>query len=459
MAAKNYEEILSLVNAGNQMGLSNTIKRDYGIPLDFTSVQPSYDDAVIYAAENTKAYIGQPLSVGGKLYIINDVAATEKHVVGEGEDAKEYDNYLVEVGSATEGDGHSIDLEGGVLKLHGFESALAGELPQKKPVFKKDAEGKDTEEVDYYELDWVAISAIVQGDGNKVTTLTSEDGSVTITKKTDTDESLVYDLSVTHPNAPEYAIAADERAEDATSTTYHLTKDGENVEVAIVVPDAYDDTALAGRVKALEDEERYDETPLANRVTAVEEAIGDENGGLIKELADEVARAKEAEKALGERIDGIDYIDAQELADAIKDFATTNYVDTEIDKIEETISKLNHFTAKVVSDISKVTEPGVLYLIKDENAVGVDKYNEYILVDNAPTLIGDTTTDLSNYYDKEAIDGKVNTINQAIAGEATARGQLQQALTQAIAEAKQAAIDDADGKLANKLDTSVFTQF
>ena len=32
MAAKNYEEILAHVNAGNQMGLSNTIKRDYGIP-------------------------------------------------------------------------------------------------------------------------------------------------------------------------------------------------------------------------------------------------------------------------------------------------------------------------------------------------------------------------------------------------------------------------------------------
>ena len=131
MAAKNYTEILALVNAGNQMGLSNTIKRDYGIPLDFTSVQPSYDDAVIYAAENTKAYVGQPLSVGGKLYIINDVASEVKHVVGEGETTKEYDNYLVEVGSATEGDGVTIDLEEGVLTLHGFDSALTGYLPRK----------------------------------------------------------------------------------------------------------------------------------------------------------------------------------------------------------------------------------------------------------------------------------------------------------------------------------------
>ena len=233
MAAKNYTEILALVNAGNQMGLSNTIKRDYGIPLDFTSVQPTYADAVVYAAENTKAYVGQPLSVGGKLYIINDVAAETKYVVGD----KEYDNYLVEVGSATEGDGISIDLEAGVLTLHGFESALTGYLPRK-------AEDGS--------LEWVPISAVVQGDGNKVTTLTSEDGSIVITKKTDTDESLIYDLSVVHPDAPEYAVKADERAEDATSTTYHLTKDGENVDVAIVVPDAYNDTALAGRVSDVE---------------------------------------------------------------------------------------------------------------------------------------------------------------------------------------------------------------
>lgn len=326
MAAKNYNEILALVNAGNQMGLSNTIKRDYGIPLDFTSVQPSYDDAVIYAAENTKAYVGQPISVGGKLYIINDVAGENKHVVGE----KEYDNYLVEVGSATEGDGITIDLEEGVLTLHGFESALTGYLPRK-------AEDGS--------LEWVPISAVVQGDGNKVTTLTSEDGSVVITKKTDTDESLVYDLSVIHPDAPEYAVKADERAEGATETVYHLTKDGENVDVAIVVPDAYndgalaarveaiendylkeedkyDDSALAARVKALEDEERYDETPLANRVGTLEEVVGDADGGLVKGLAEEIARATEAERLLGERIDGIDFVDETELANALAPITT-----------------------------------------------------------------------------------------------------------------------------------------
>ena len=477
MAAKNYTEILALVNAGNQMGLSNTIKRDYGIPLDFTSVQQSYDDAVIYAAENTKAYVGQPISVGGKLYIINDVAAETKHVVGE----KEYDNYLVEVGSATEGDGVSIDLENKVLTLHGFDGALAGYLPRK-------AEDGT--------LEWVPISAVVQGDGNKVTTLTSNDGSVTITKTTDTDDSLVYDLSVAayddtdvkdRLDAIEEEIGEKAEGEVASTGIYKVIDDA--LQAAKDYADAqdadiiYDDTALSNRVKAIEDdylkaEDKYDDTALAGRVEVVEgkvstleETVGNAEGGLVKDIADEIERAKAAEKELDDVIKAIDFVDPTELADAIKDFATVGYVDGEIDKIEEAIANLNHFKAEVVDDIAKVTEIGVLYLIKDESVAGVDKYNEYIVVDGQPVLIGDTTTDLSNYYNKTEIDGKVETLEGAIADEATARGELADRVsdleaietvtqdeletykgevTQAIGEAKQAAIDDADGKLALK---------
>ena len=309
MAAKNYTEILALVNAGNQMGLSNTIKRDYGIPLDFTSVQPSYNDAVIYAAENTKAYVGQPLSVGGKLYIINDVAAAEKHVVGE----KEYDNYLVEVGSATEGDGVTIDLEEGVLTLHGFESALTGYLPRK-------AEDGS--------LEWVPISAVVQGDGNKVTTLTSEDGSVTIEKKTDTDESLVYDLSV-------------EAYDDSDLQTRVKAIEDDYLKEA----DKYDDSDLQNRVKAIEDdylkgEDKYDDTDLKNRVSDLEDIVGDTESGLVKDLADEVARAKEAEQNLQNAIDAIDFVDTDELEEVltpINNLIATKAAQTDLEALEDRV--------------------------------------------------------------------------------------------------------------------------
>ena len=45
--------------------------------------------------------------------------------------------------------------------------------------------------------------------------------------------------------------------------------------------------------------------------------------GLHKAVEDEVARAKAAEKALGERIDGIDFVDADELATALEPYAKT----------------------------------------------------------------------------------------------------------------------------------------
>jgi hypothetical protein len=332
MAAKNYTEILALVNAGNQMGLSNTIKRDYGIPLDFTSVQPSFDDAVIYAAENTKAYVGQPLSVGGKLYIINDVAAETKYVIGE----KEYDNYLVEVGSATEGDGATIDLENGVLTLHGFEGALSGYLPRK-------AEDGT--------LEWVPISAVVQGDGNKVTTLTSEDGSVTITKTTDTDASLVYDLSVEKYDDTDVKDRLDaieeeigEKAEGETASTgiYKVIDDA--LQAAKDYADAqdadtiYDDTALSNRVKAIEDDylkeaDKYDDTAIKERVQALETAVGNAEGGLVKDVADNKvaieanATAIETEKARAEAAEAKALSDAQ------------TYTDEEIAGLEIAIEK------------------------------------------------------------------------------------------------------------------------
>ncbi len=331
MAAKNYTEILALVNAGNQMGLSNTIKRDYGIPLDFTSVQPSYDDAVIYAAENTKAYVGQPLSVGGKLYIINDVAAEAKYVVGD----KEYDNYLVEVGSATEGDGATIDLEAGVLTLHGFESALTGYLP------RKSEDGK---------LEWVPISAVVQGDGNKVTTLTSEDGSVTITKKTDTDESLVYDLSVEayddtdvkgRLDAVEEAIGEEAEGENEATGLYKAIADAEARAKAYADENdantVYDDTELAGRVSAIEEdyltsEDIYDDSELRGRVETIESDYLKKSDETIYDdtaLAGRVEVVEGKVTALEEAVEAIDFVDTDELDAAI---------DEAVEAINETLN-------------------------------------------------------------------------------------------------------------------------
>ena len=272
--ANNYTEIMKIVNQGNKMGLSNTITRDNGIPLDLSSVQESYNAAVIYAATKAIAYQGQLLAAEGVVYII--VAESQGQVEIDG---TTYENYLKPVGT-----------------IPGFDEADNDTLPQ----IKIDAEGNRT-------LEWVSISAIVEGDGNSVTTLVALDKSVTITdtaeegfeghkytvqvnisKEEGNSLSLKDDgLYVTVPEIthPEYAVKADERAEGATATTYHLTKDGENVDVAIVVPDAYNDEALDTRLTVVEGTVGDHETRLGK----VEDFFKTAEGESLNEALDTLA--------------------------------------------------------------------------------------------------------------------------------------------------------------------------
>ena len=83
-------------------------------------------------------------------------------------------------------------------------------------------------------------------------------------------------------------------------------------------------SALTGRV----DDAEADIDALQATV-GVAAAEGVEATGLHKAIADEIARAEAAEKALGERIDGIDFIDSDELTEALEPYAkSADVVDT-----------------------------------------------------------------------------------------------------------------------------------
>jgi len=153
-------------------------------------------------------------------------------------------------------------------------------------------------------------------------------------------------------------------------------------------------------------------------------------------------RAAGAEKALQDNIDALSgTVEANKKSadDALALKADITYVDGQIDALEEAIGNLNHFTTEIVESIDDVTATGVLYLIKDENAAGDDKYKEYLFVGNAPVCIGDTSTDLSNYYDKSAAEGKFATI-AALEAEAE--------IARAAEEANAGEIDTLKGKVA-----------
>ena len=130
-------------------------------------------------------------------------------------------------------------------------------------------------------LTWKTLEAIGAGDGNDNTTyqfaLNAGGNGIVVTPLFN--------------GQPIY----DGEGEEAPQIKYEVVLDvytkGEADDKFLAKADytPYDDTALANRVKALEDEERYDETPLANRVTAVEETLGDAEGGLVKDVADNTA--------------------------------------------------------------------------------------------------------------------------------------------------------------------------
>lgn len=116
------------------------------------------------------------------------------------------------------------------------------------------------------------------------------------------------------------------------------------------------------------------EGSLGKDLANVIAAVGGADSGLTKSLADlttEVGKKANAEDV---------------------------YTKTQTDiKIGEAVAAQGHMKAQVVEGTAQMTENNVLYLVKDDTVTGVDQYNEYILIDGTPTLIGSTSTDLTGY--------------------------------------------------------------
>ena len=366
--ANNYDKILELANANN-MGLSNTIKRDFGIPLDFTSVQASYEAALTYAATNTLAYVGQPISVGDKLYIVT--AESQGKYPAEGEN--QIDVFLAEVGSATEGDGSTIDLKDGVLSLHGIDGKTTGTY----------------------------VPTLVNG------VLTwNEPDNTTIEGLTASIDALETRADALELTVNGKAAVGEEGSEDYEPAVEGLTD------------------KVAKNASAIETEKEARETAISTETTAREEAIEAIHNliGSVTEdttVVDMIAAAEQSAKNAiptdvskftndanyqsGEQVSAS--ISAAIASKADKDSVyTKDEVDTKIGDLEDTIAGITHFTTKIVASTDEVTEVGVLYLIKDETVSGADKYNEYLFIEGTgAVLIGDTTTDLSDYVTNTAL--------------------------------------------------------
>ena len=77
-------------------------------------------------------------------------------------------------------------------------------------------------------------------------------------------------------------------------------------------------------------------------------------------------------------------------------------------EVKDLIGSLTHINIRVVSSIDDVTEPNVIYLVPVSGGESNDYYNEYILVNGSPELIGNTRVDLSDYYTRKQTDDLLN---------------------------------------------------
>ena len=260
-------------------------KRSNPLPLDRYSVFETKALAEAYATSNAVAYPGQVIAVaeGNKMvaYVLAENTAGDALV-------------LQQIGIIPTGDDKTINVtEDGVISL----------LAADTEIFKKDAEGNPTEEKEIN----AGAQLVLQADGTlkwvKPDTTTVEGLSTAVT-----DLQGRMTTAETDIDALEKAVAAE--VERATGAEEDLAE------------------AIAAEAKARADADAGLSTRIgyaSKEATDGEEAV--EASGVYVAIEAEVARAKAAEEALGDRIDGLGDVATEDyVANAIKDFAT----DTEV---------------------------------------------------------------------------------------------------------------------------------
>ena len=76
--------------------------------------------------------------------------------------------------------------------------------------------------------------------------------------------------------------------------------------------------------------------------------------------------------------------------------------------IQSSINGLTHLKKEIVDVLpsDEDAEENILYLVKDASVVDDVVYNQYLLIDGVLEPLGNTSTDMSNYYNKDESDAK-----------------------------------------------------
>lgn len=252
------------------------------------------------------------------------------------------------------------------------------------------------------------------------------------------------------------------------------------------------------------------EETIASTITPAIESLEEKVGtaGTVEEAATglylEVDNLKAADEAIEDRLDTLEAFDGatktevstakQEAIDAAAEDATEkankaltdaqSYADTKKQEAINTaaedattkanqaladakaytleqIAAVDHLKRSIVSELPAVesADENTIYMVKDESAIGADKYNEWMLIDGALVQIGDTSVDLSGYDTSAEVDAKVKVVSDLLAEEIGTRIANDTAHDTGIQEAKDAAKDAQDDIDALSGEVAVLSEF
>ena len=262
---------LDKYTSADGLGFPLNFRRGNPNPLDNSSVWASLEAAQNYATNDPVAYVGQILTVvdnaqgTATVYSIQDEAGT-----------------LKKVGTTPVGDGLTIEVVDGQIKLKGAATAETGAQPRIKSDGSIEWIVPSTETVD-------GLQAAVSGLQSDVSTLQTDMGNVKSTLG-NSESGLVKD------------VADNASGIEAINTKIGNVAEGKTIVEMISDAKAeatYDDTALAGRVSAIEGDylKAADKTALETKMAtdiatakteAIETVLGEavpEDFDTLKEVA------------------------------------------------------------------------------------------------------------------------------------------------------------------------------
>lgn len=161
-----------------------------------------------------------------------------------------------------------------------------------------------------------------------------------------------------------------------------------------VVPGS-DGTMTEAEVQQAISDLNRDVTNLGKDLEAVETIVGKESTGEGVPSTGLIARVEALEAQDGVLAGEIDALDAR---------LTNVYTKTETNSaIAAAIAAVDHLSREIVQTLPENASENVIYMVRREDGTGQDVYNEYMYINGAWEIIGDTSVDLTGYAKTEDI--------------------------------------------------------